>query len=103
MNIEKDRKLFEFLGFKGTLDILFYLREHGKTSYKEFNIDVSVYTMNRRLRELIQVKLIKRCMRRNKRRKEWYKLTEKKDLSPLKYEQEDSLNWYSIGNLTDRK
>ncbi len=77
MNIEEQRKLFEFLGCKGTLDILFYLREHGKVSYIEFGINISVYSMNRRLRELIKAKLIKHYLKRNKKRKEWYELTEK--------------------------
>ncbi len=77
MNIEEQRKLFEFLGCKGTLDILFRLREHGRTRYIEFNVNISVYSMNRRLRELIKAELIKHYLKRNKKRKEWYELTEK--------------------------
>ncbi len=77
MDIEELHNLFKLLSFTGTLDILFRLKEHGRTSYIEFNVDISVYSMNRRLHELIQAGLIKHYLKRNKKRKEWYELTEK--------------------------
>ncbi len=77
MNIEELRTLFKLLSLTGTLDILFDLYERGKARYTEFGVKVNTYSKTTRLHELCVAKLIEHHLEKDKKRKEWYELTEK--------------------------
>jgi DNA-binding HxlR family transcriptional regulator len=73
-----EEELFEFykvLGLTGTVKILLSLADSRK-KYKNFNCG-SISTINDRLRQLLHLNLIEHHLTREKKREEWYTLTEK--------------------------
>ena len=60
-----------------TKEILQYLRKHEKVQYTNFNLNISVPTLNKRLRKLLKFNLIEHCITKELKRKEWYEITEK--------------------------
>ncbi len=71
------REFLLVLAYKGTLGILRHLNTHEKARYTEFNLPVSVSTLNMRLRELLKLNLINHFLDREEARKEWYVITDK--------------------------
>jgi len=52
-----------------------YLDEHGATQHKEFDLLVSRFTLNTRLRQLLKFGLITHHLTRKGAKKEWYEIT----------------------------
>ena len=69
-------RFFRVLGLTSTVDLLKSIQE-GKNQYKDFLTFMGVGTINRRLRELINLGIIEHHFERKDRRNEWYTLTEK--------------------------
>ncbi|MBU7029816.1 MAG: winged helix-turn-helix transcriptional regulator [Theionarchaea archaeon] len=70
-------ELLALLGSKDTKEILQYLRKHEKVQYTNFDLSISVPTLNKRLRKLLKFNLIEHCITKEPRRREWYEITEK--------------------------
>ena len=70
-------RLLALLGSKDTKEILQYLRKHEKVQYTNFDLSISVPTLNKRLRKLLKFNLIEHCITKEPRRREWYEITEK--------------------------
>ena len=64
---------------KGTVDILKLINNKGKTQYKDLiiSINISVSTLNIRLKQLLHSKLITHHIIRDPERNEYYEITEK--------------------------
>jgi DNA-binding HxlR family transcriptional regulator len=73
----KNEKIIKILGFTGTIFILEYMDAHTRTQYKELNKTLAAYTLNCRLQELLDSKLIEHHFVRKETREEWYEITEK--------------------------
>jgi len=69
-------RFFRVLGLTSTIDLLKSIQE-GKNQYKDFLTFMGVGTINRRLRELINLRIIEHHFERKDKRNEWYTLTEK--------------------------
>ncbi len=74
---DTDEEFLMILSQKGTVGILRYLSTHEKAHYSDFNLPVSVSTLNIRLRELLRLSLINHFLERKPVRKESYVITEK--------------------------
>jgi len=70
-------RLLALLGSKDTKEILQYLHKHEKVQYTNFDLSISVPTLNKRLRKLLKFNLIEHCITKEPRRREWYEITEK--------------------------
>jgi len=70
-------RLLALLGSKDTKEILQYLRKHEKVQYTNFDLSISVPTLNKRLRMLLKFNLVEHCITKEPRRREWYEITEK--------------------------
>lgn len=86
MKKDKEERLFGLFGAKGTIEILEFLNEHGMTHYKDMMKYFNTYTLNGRLRELLNFGLVEHHFERTETRTEWYELTDKgrKVLNPLR-------------------
>jgi DNA-binding HxlR family transcriptional regulator len=73
----KKNEIIKILGFTGTIFILEYMDAHTKTQYKDLNKTLAAYTLNCRLKELLDSKLIEHHFERKETREEWYTITEK--------------------------
>ncbi len=71
------REFLVILSEKGAVGILRYLSTHEKGRYSNFNLKVSVCTLNMRLRQLLQLGLIIHSLEREPVRQECYVITEK--------------------------
>ncbi|MBU7029556.1 MAG: winged helix-turn-helix transcriptional regulator [Theionarchaea archaeon] len=65
------------LGSKDTIEILQYLRQQGEVQYTNFDLSISLPTLNTRLRKLLKFGLIEHCIAKQPKRKEWYEITER--------------------------
>ncbi len=74
---DSEREFLVILSEKGAVGILRYLNTHKKGRYSDFNLKVSVCTLNMRLRQLLKFNLINHFLQREEARKEWYVITEK--------------------------
>ena len=74
---EEIRKLLKLVGSAKTVEILEYLREHGKAQHRDFNTFTNTHTLNTRLIQLIKFKLIEHHYERLNVRLEWYTLTKR--------------------------
>ena len=75
----EDKDLREFhkvLGLTATIDILKSI-EQGRGQYKDFLQIAGVAIINRRIRQLIDLKIIEHHFEREQKRREWYTLTKK--------------------------
>lgn len=77
MDKDKEDLFLKMLGLKATKDILEFLRENGTAQYKELQQFVNTHTLNTRLRDLLDFKLVKHHLVREEVRREWYEPTEK--------------------------
>jgi DNA-binding HxlR family transcriptional regulator len=73
----KNEEIPKVIGLKGTVYILEYLSTHRKTQYKDLNETLTTHTLNDRLQELLDLKLIEHHFVRKEKREEWYTITEK--------------------------
>jgi DNA-binding HxlR family transcriptional regulator len=73
----KKNEIIKILGFTGAIVILEYMDAHIKTQYKDLNKTLAAYTLNCRLQELLDSKLIEHHFVRKETREEWYTITEK--------------------------
>ncbi|MGD2249767.1 MAG: winged helix-turn-helix transcriptional regulator [Candidatus Methanofastidiosia archaeon] len=73
----KNEKILKLLGLTGTVFILEYMDTHTKTQYKDLNKTLAAYTLNCRLKEFLDLKLIEHHFIRKEKREEWYEITEK--------------------------
>ncbi len=73
----KNEKIIHLVGLKGTAFILEYLNTHKKARYKDLLETLSTHTLNNRLGDLLDLKLIKHHFERKETRIEWYEITEK--------------------------
>lgn len=69
-------RFFRVLGLTSTVDLLKSIHK-GKNQYKDFLTFTNIGTINRRLKELIRLGIIKHHFERKDKRNEWYTLTEK--------------------------
>ncbi|KYK29374.1 MAG: hypothetical protein AYK19_19835 [Theionarchaea archaeon DG-70-1] len=69
-------ELLALLGSKDTKEILQYLHKHEKVQYTDFDLNISVSTMNKRLRKLLLFGMVEHCIAKEPRRREWYEITE---------------------------
>jgi len=76
-NLEETREIIELLLLKATIDIL-ELISKGKTQYKDLimPIDISISTLNIRLKQLLHSKFITHHIIRDPERNEYYEITE---------------------------
>jgi len=74
--VNKRNRFFRVLGLTSTIDLLKSIHK-GKNQYKDFLTFMGVGTINRRLRELINLRIIEHHFERKDKRNEWYTLTEK--------------------------
>lgn len=76
-NLEETREIIELLVLKATIDIL-ELISKGKTQYKDLimPIDISISTLNIRLKQLLHSKFITHHIIRDPERNEYYEITE---------------------------
>jgi len=70
-------RLLALLGSKDTKEILQYLHKHERVQYTNFDLIISVPTLNKRLRKLLKFGLVEHCIAKEPRRREWYEITEK--------------------------
>jgi predicted transcriptional regulator len=70
------KKFIQVVGLTGTIEILKYLKEHEIVTYTELIQFASVSTLNKRLNQLVNFRLIEHHFEK-KNRKEWYTITEK--------------------------
>ncbi len=77
MDKEKEDVFLKMLGLKATKDILEFLQENGTAQYKELQQFVNTHTLNTRLRDLLDFKLVEHHLVREEVRREWYEPTEK--------------------------
>ena len=77
MEKKKEESFLKMLGLKATKDILEYLEGHDTAQYKELQQFVNTHTLNTRMRELLDFKLVQHHLVREDVRKEWYEPTEK--------------------------
>jgi DNA-binding HxlR family transcriptional regulator len=75
--MKKNEKILKLLGFTGTVFILEYMDAHTKTQYKDLNKTLAAYTLNCRLKELLDSKLVEHHFERKEKREEWYEITER--------------------------
>ncbi len=73
---EEDRLLLKVLGLTGAWEILYFLSRNSKGTHGEFLQMMNMSTLNMRLSELIEHKMIEHHLVRNPRR-EWYEITPK--------------------------
>lgn len=74
---DKDiREFHKVLGLTATVDILKSI-EQGRGQYKDFLQIAGVAIINRRIRQLIDLKIIEHHFEREHKRREWYTLTKK--------------------------
>ncbi|KYK36391.1 MAG: winged helix-turn-helix transcriptional regulator [Theionarchaea archaeon] len=76
MTGKRNKNFLKLLGSKGTADILLYLEEHGATQHKEFDLPISRFTLDERLRQLLKFGLITHRLTRENVKKEWYEITD---------------------------
>ncbi len=72
-----ERDFLVILAYKGTMGILRHLNTHEKARYTDFDLPVSVSTLNIRLRQLLKYNCIQHSLQREGVKKEWYTITEK--------------------------
>ena len=70
------KELLRVLGFTATIDILNSIEE-GKNQYKHFIPFASIATLNKRMKQLMNLGIIEHHLTREDKRREWYTLTEK--------------------------
>ncbi|MBU7029163.1 MAG: winged helix-turn-helix transcriptional regulator [Theionarchaea archaeon] len=73
----RERKVIALLGSKDTKEILQYLRQQGEVQYTDFDLSISLPTLNTRLRKLLKFGLIEHCIAKQPKRREWYEITER--------------------------
>ncbi|MGD2249723.1 MAG: winged helix-turn-helix transcriptional regulator [Candidatus Methanofastidiosia archaeon] len=75
--MKKEERILKLIGSAGTKFILEYLNTHTETQYKELNRTLAPHTLNTRLRELSNFKLVEHHFEKKEKRKEWYIITER--------------------------
>ncbi len=77
--MDETREIIELLVLKGTVDILKLINNKEKTQYKDLiiSINISVSTLNTRIKQLLHSKLITHHIIRDPERNEFYEITEK--------------------------
>ena len=70
------KEFFKVLGLTATVEILKSIQE-GRNQYLDFFTTASVSTVNKRIKQLITLGIIKHHLGREPKRKEWYTLTER--------------------------
>ena len=75
--VEDEPEFLKFIGSKGPREVLLFLRERGQVQYKDFNVSVSVPTLNNRLSRLLDFYLVEHHFQKKPKRREWYEITEK--------------------------
>jgi len=76
MSSEREETFLRLLGSKGAAGILLYLDEHGATQHKEFDLPISRFTLNERLRQFLKFGLVTHHLTRKDAKKEWYEITD---------------------------
>jgi len=77
MDEKAKREFLALLGSKDTMKILQYLRQHRKMQYTDFDLSISLPTLNTRLRKLLKFNLVEHCIAKQPKRREWYEITER--------------------------
>ena len=77
MDKEKEESFFKLISLKGARDILNYLNQHSTAQHVSLNTLMSAATLNVRLIELLEFRLIEHHLEKEDVRKEWYTITEK--------------------------
>lgn len=78
MSRNRKRSLFYVLGLTGSIKILKFLGKKGKARYSEIQtLDINVHAQNDRLFQLLKLDLISHHLVQEKKRREWYELTDK--------------------------
>ena len=75
--VEDEAEFLQLVGGKGTKEVLQFICERGQVQYKEFDVSVSVPTLNNRLSRLLDFSLVEHHFQKKPQRKEWYEITEK--------------------------
>jgi len=76
--LENGKEEFLMLfGLAGTKEILQHLVENGGSQHKDFDLSVSLTTLNVRLHKLLKFNLVEHHIMKKPTRREWYKITEK--------------------------
>ena len=76
MEEEREKDFLKLIGLSGITFILRYLNEHDSGQYTDFQEYINTHSLNQRLRSLLHFNLIEYHYVRNKKKREWYTLTE---------------------------
>lgn len=72
-----ERDTLRLITSRPTREILDFLDLHGKVQYKDLMPVISVHTLNSRLHDFLDLKIVEHHMERLEMRREWYELTDK--------------------------
>lgn len=75
--MRKKKDVLAILRRRATRKILEYLDEHGELGHKDLMEFATVYALNRILKELMDLDLIKCYIVKTDTKKEWYEITER--------------------------
>jgi len=70
-------ELLALLGSKGTKEMLQHLCQHEKVQHTNFDVSISVSTINKRLRKLLKFNMVEHYRTREPKKTEWYEITER--------------------------
>ena len=77
MDEKGEQHFLRVISLKGSKHILKYLDEHDIAQHGDLDAFMNTVTLNRRLRELLELGLIEHHLDKTDVRKEWYSITEK--------------------------
>ena len=77
MDEKREEKYLKMLCLKGTKKIMEFLDKNKEAQYKQMEQFVSTYTLNERMRGLLEYDLVHHHLVREDVRREWYEFTEK--------------------------
>ena len=75
--VKKQETFFRMIGSKGAVRILQILDIEEEARYKTLQESLNTYTLNSRIKDLLNYDLIQHHLVREEVRKEWYELTER--------------------------
>lgn len=77
MDKKEEKEFLKLIGLTGTILVLRHLNEHDLRHYKDLQEHINTHSLNQRLRTLLHFNLVEHhYVRDEKKKKEWYTLTE---------------------------